>query len=88
MDCNWYLDMFHVDVASSYVVMRRIPYKIINECHSKCFPAILASFSFSFQLQVFCQKIYPGGAQAIRGGTSSSSYRFVSIVRIFDVNNK
>lgn len=34
--------MFHVDVASAYVAMRRIPYKIINECHSKCFAAILA----------------------------------------------
>lgn len=35
--------MFHVDVASAYVAMRRIPYKIINECHSKCFAAILVS---------------------------------------------
>lgn len=42
--CSWkrHLDMFHVDVASAYVAMRRIPYKIINECHSKCFAAILA----------------------------------------------
>jgi len=32
-------DMFHV--ASVYVAMRRIPYKIINECHSQMFRASL-----------------------------------------------
>lgn len=83
--------MFHVDVASAYVAMRRIPYKIINECHSKCFAAILVSDPVPVpapsQSQSGCSRSRPcptsSGASVLVSFVS-----FVSIVRIFGVNIK
>lgn len=73
--------MFHVDVASAYVAMRRIPYKIINECHSKCFAAILVESAGGDHS--------PTSSGASSSSSSSSSFvSFVSIVRIFGVNIK
>lgn len=79
--------MFHVDVASAYVAMRRIPYKIINECHSKCFAAILVSDPAPSQSQSQSGRSRPcptsSGASVLVSFVS-----FVSIVRIFGVNIK
>lgn len=74
--------MFHVDVASAYVAMRRIPYKIINECHSKCFAAILVESAGGDHSPT------SSGASSSSSSSSSSFVSFVSIVRIFGVNIK